>query len=64
MRIVLASESQCRKRAMNILGVAYEICPCDIHKKAIRDPDPFTLTVKLAEAKARKVAGYFPDFGK
>jgi septum formation protein len=46
---------------MDILGLTYEIAPSEIDEKAIRDPDPFALTKKLAEAKARKVASQFPD---
>jgi septum formation protein len=56
MRVVLASESQSRKRALDILGVRYEIRPSAIDEKAIRDADPAALTRKLAEAKAWKVA--------
>jgi septum formation protein len=56
MRIVLASESMFRRRAMDLLGLAYETCPAAIDEKAIRDPNPGELTRKLAEAKARKVA--------
>jgi septum formation protein len=61
MRIVLASESQSRRRAMDILGIAYEVCPSAIDEKSIRDSDPATLTKKLAEAKAWKVASAFSD---
>ncbi len=56
MKIVLASASQSRKRALDMLGVAYEICPSGIDEKAVRDNDPARLTRKLAEAKAQKVA--------
>jgi septum formation protein len=56
MRVVLASESQSRKRAMDILGLTYEVCPSAIDEKSIRDSDPAVLTRKLAEAKAWKVA--------
>jgi septum formation protein len=63
MKIVLASESPFRKRALDLLAVAYETCPAAIDEKAIRDPDPFALTRKLAEAKAWKVAEKFPDAG-
>lgn len=35
MKIALASESQFRKRAMDLIGVAYETCPTDIDEKAI-----------------------------
>jgi septum formation protein len=61
MRVVLASESQSRKRALDILGLTYEIHPSTIDEKSIRDTDPAGLTKKLAEAKAWKVADAFPD---
>jgi septum formation protein len=52
MRIVLASESESRRRALDILGVRYEVRPSEIDEKKIRDADPAALTRKLAEAKA------------
>jgi septum formation protein len=61
MKIVLASESQSRRRAMDMVGVPYETRPANIDEKAIRDNDPAQLTRKLAEAKAWKVAGDCPD---
>jgi septum formation protein len=61
MRIVLASESPSRRRALDILGLAYEVCASEIDEKAIRGPDPVRLTLKLAEAKARKVMSGFAD---
>jgi len=56
MKIFLASGSASRKKALDILGVPYEISPSEIDEKAIRDPDPVALTQKLAEAKVWKVA--------
>jgi septum formation protein len=56
MRIVLASESQSRRRALDILGINYEVRPSAIDEKSIRDTDPVALTKKLAEAKAWKAA--------
>ncbi len=56
MKVVLASESQSRRRALDILGLNYEVYPSAIDEKSIRDSDPATLTKKLAEAKAWKVA--------
>jgi septum formation protein len=56
VRIVLASESFSRKRALDLIGVRYEVRPSAIDEKAIRDTDPRLLTQKLAEAKAWKVA--------
>jgi septum formation protein len=61
MKIVLASESQFRRRALDMLGLPYEICPSQIDEKSIRDSNPAQLTEKLAEAKARKVAEERPD---
>jgi septum formation protein len=61
MKIVLASESQFRRRAMDMVGVPYETRPASIDEKAIRDEDPAQLTRKLAEAKAWKVANERPD---
>ena len=61
MKIVLASESQFRKRALDMLGLAYDICPSKLDEKAIRGDNPAELTRKLAEAKARKVASACPD---
>lgn len=61
MKIVLASESSFRKRALDMLGLVYKVFPSRIDEKAIRDDNPFELTRKLAEAKARKVAEDYPD---
>jgi septum formation protein len=61
MKIVLASESQFRRRALDMLGLVYEVCPSGIDEKAIRANNPADLTLKLAEAKARKVANECPD---
>jgi septum formation protein len=61
MRVVLASESQFRKRAMDLLGIPYETRPSRLDEKSIRAEDPAELTRKLAEAKARKVAAECPD---
>ena len=61
MRVVLASESQSRRRALDILGLKYEVCPSAIDEKLIRDSDPAALTKELAEAKAWKVVSEFQD---
>ena len=61
LKIVLASESPFRRRAMDMVGIPYETRPANIDEKAIRDEDPAALTRKLAEAKAWKVAGECPD---
>jgi len=61
MKIVLASESPFRKRALDMLGLAYEVSPSRIDEKSIRDTNPADLTRKLAEAKAHKIASERPD---
>jgi MAF protein len=61
MKIILASESPFRKRALDLLGVRHEVCPSRIDERAIRDTDPAELTRKLAEAKARKIANEHRD---
>jgi septum formation protein len=61
MKIILASESPFRKRAMDLVGVAYQTCPSAIDEKTIRHEDAAVLTRTLAEAKARKVAEKYPD---
>ncbi len=61
MRVILASESQSRRRALEILGLAYEVRPSAIDEKSIRDSDPAALTKKLAEAKAAKIADEYQD---
>jgi len=61
MKVVLASESQSRKRALDILGIPYEVVPSTIDEKSIRDSDPAALTKKIGEAKAWKVAAAVED---
>jgi septum formation protein len=61
MRIILASESPFRRRALDMIGATYETCPSRIDEKAVRDDDPARLTQKLAEAKARLVAQQYPE---
>src|SRR5215469_13746409 len=60
-KIILASGSPFRRRAMDMVGIPYETRAANIDERAIRDNDPETLTRKLAEAKAWKVAGECPD---
>jgi len=61
MRIVLASESPFRNRALDLIGLSYETRPSRIDEEAIRHDDPFELTRQLAEAKARAVAPECPN---
>ena len=61
MKIVLASESPFRKRALDLIGLPYETCPSRIDERAIRHDDPTELTRQLAEAKALAIANEYPN---
>ncbi len=56
MKILLGSQSSFRRKLMAQiaaeLGATFETTTADIDEKAIRDPDPKALVVKLALAKA------------
>jgi septum formation protein len=51
MKVVLASESQSRKRALDILGLTYQVHPSTIDEKSIRIP------ARRAHEKARRGQG-------
>lgn len=55
MRLVLGSSSIWRANILRRLGVAFEVVSPDIDEKAIRDPDPFKMTKRIAVAKASAV---------
>lgn len=55
MKIILASQSEIRKRALDLLKLPYEVQPSHFDEKSIRDSDPSKLALKLSEAKARTV---------
>ena len=55
MRLILASQSPFRKKALDLLGLKYKVIPSYFDEKSIRDPNPETLSRKLSEAKARKI---------
>lgn len=55
-RIILASQSEIRKKALKILGLSYQCIPANIDEKAIRDADPLKMALMLSEAKALEIA--------
>lgn len=61
MKIILASESPFRRRALQMIGVPHETHPSCIDEKMLRDDDPERLTLKLARAKAEQVAKQYPE---
>ncbi len=61
MSIVLASESPFRRRALDLIGVKYDVCPSQIDEKSIRHEDATQLTLEVAKAKAHQIAPEHPD---
>ena len=59
--LVLASSSPRRHALLRYLGVPFIIDPSGLDEEAIGAPDPATLAVTLAEAKARDVAARHPS---
>ncbi len=55
MKIILASQSKFRKKALDILGLEYETIPSNFDEQSIRDGNPKELARKLSEAKAREI---------
>jgi septum formation protein len=55
MKLILASKSPFRRKALELLGLKYEVMPSDFDEKSLRDADPEKLSVKLAEAKAMEI---------
>ena len=56
MHIILASQSEGRKRLLDSLGITYQILPSNIDEKAIRHETPEELVKRISEAKAKAVA--------
>jgi septum formation protein len=61
MRIILASQSEFRKKGLELLGLRFEVKPAHLDEKAIRHTDPEKLAIMLAEAKARAIGDKEPD---
>jgi len=61
MKLILASQSASRKKALDILGLDYECKPSHIDESKIRHDDPMQLAKQLAEAKALEIAKTEPE---
>lgn len=61
MRIILASQSKARRKALDLLNLQYEVCPSNIDKKAITDANPETRAKRIAEAKASTVSSRYQN---
>lgn len=60
-RIVLGSTSVYRKQLLERLGLKFVTAAPDIDESSRLDESPDNLVVRLAESKARAVAGEFPE---
>lgn len=60
-KIILASQSKVRKSLLDSLGVPFEAIPADIDEKSIRDKDLVKRAQQIANAKAEKISGQYPD---
>jgi len=61
VRIILASQSPYRKKALDVLGLEYETVPSNFDESTIRDENPERLAEKLSTAKAETVGRSHPD---
>lgn len=55
MKVYLASGSAARKRALDIIGVPFEVSPSRIDEESLSETDPASLVRELSLAKARAV---------
>ena len=60
-RIILASTSRYRRDLLQRLGMAFECVAPEIDESVLQGEDCAGTSLRLAEAKARAVAGRFPD---
>lgn len=60
-QIVLASTSTYRRELLNRLGLAFEIASPETDETPLPDETPEQTALRLSEAKARAVAGQFPE---
>ena len=59
--LILASASPRRRELLSGVGLHFEIAPADIDETRRGDETPRALVSRLAEGKARAVAGRYPD---
>ena len=60
-QLVLASTSPFRRELLSKLGLPFETASPDIDESRLDGEDPQQLVARLAEEKARAVAGHYPD---
>lgn len=60
-QLVLASTSPFRKALLERLGIPFRAAPADVDETRREGESPTDLVLRLAEAKARAIAGDYPD---
>ena len=60
-QLILGSTSQPRRELLQRLQIPFEICAPDLDETPLENETPKELVLRLAEAKARKVAESFSD---
>ena len=60
MKLILGSASPRRKKILQGMGYKFDVIVPDIDEKAIRDPDPEKLVLKLANAEADALINLLP----
>ena len=60
-KLVLASTSPYRRELLNRLGLPFEVANPETDESPLPDESPTATALRLSEAKARAVAGEFPD---
>lgn len=60
-QIVLASSSPYRRALLDRLGIKYQALSPDIDEQALPDETPIATAVRLAQAKARRIAANAPN---
>lgn len=60
-RLVLGSSSKPRQKLLTSLQIPFDVASPDIDESPLPDETPTQLVLRLAEAKARKIAETFPE---
>ena len=61
MRVVLASQSEARRRVLRDAGIDVDVIVSGFDESTVQDPSPTSLCARLAEAKGLRVAENLPD---
>ncbi len=59
--LILASASPRRRELLGVFGIDFQVRPADVDESVIGGETPADYTLRLAVAKAREVAGEYPD---